>query len=93
MGWVADLASLPAVVAILVVFTVCLVAVIRYVSKHVVSPFKLLIGNHLEHMIDEQKEDRVERQKMRDSLDRQTTALGEQSAEFRRLCERLNGKA
>jgi len=92
MGWVKDLASLPSVVAILVVFTVCIGLVIRYISKHVVSPFKLLIGNHLDHMVDEQIEDRHERAKMRESLDKQTKALGEQSMEFRRLCERLNGK-
>jgi len=93
MGWVADLASLPAVVAILVVFTACLIGVIRYVGKRVVDPFETLIGNHLEHLTEEQKEDRTERIKMRESLDKQTLSLNEQAAEFRRLCERFNGKS
>jgi len=92
MGWVADLESLPVIVAILVVFTACLSLVIRYISKHVVSPFKILIGNHLEHLTAEQKEDRLERCKMREALEKQTEVMTEQSYEFRRLCERINGK-
>ena len=89
MGWVADLSSLPAVVAVLVVFTVCLAAIIRYISKHVVDPFKMLIGNHLEHLTAEHKDDRIERSKMRESLEKQTRALDQQAHQFEKLCDRL----
>ena len=71
MNWVQDLASLPAVVAILVVFTVCVSWLIRMVSKNVVDPFKTALTNHMEHDMQDRKEDREERAKMRETLDAQ----------------------
>lgn len=93
MAWVGSLQNLPVIVAVLVVFTFCLLGVVRYISKHVVEPFKIIIGNHLNHLTAEQKEDRIERGKMREALSEQTKAIGEQSATFRELCYRLKDEA
>ena len=77
MGWISDLASLPAVVAILVVFTVCLWFILRIVSKQIVDPFKQVVENHFEHdMIDrvqnrtERKEEREERKLERKAIEK-----------------------
>jgi len=74
MGWISDLASLPAVVAILVVFTACLWFVLKTVSKQIVDPFKTVITNHLEHDLEDREEDREERKEERTErkLERQT---------------------
>ena len=74
MGWISDLASLPAVVAILVVFTVCLWWVLRIVSKQIVDPFKEVISNHFVHDLEDRKEDREERkeEKVERKLERET---------------------
>ena len=66
MGWISDLASLPAVVAILVVFTVCLWWILRIVSKQIVDPFKAVIHNHFQHDMEDRQEDRVERKEERE---------------------------
>ena len=70
MGWISDLASLPAVVAILVVFTVCLWWILRVMSKNIVDPFKALITNHLEHEREDRKEEKIERRKELEAIDK-----------------------
>jgi len=65
MGWISDLASLPAVVAILVVFTACLWFVLKTVSKQIVDPFKKVVSNHFEHDLQDRREDRKERKEER----------------------------
>ena len=74
MGWISDLASLPTVVAILVVFTVCLWWILRIISKQIVDPFKQTINNHFTHDLADRKEDRDDRREDRKErkLERQT---------------------
>ena len=89
MSWIQYLSGMPGYIAILVVFAFCLIAVIRYLMKNVVDPFKLIVGNHLTHLMQEQEADREERAKMRDSLDRQTVAIQSQADAFHKICDRL----
>ena len=89
MQWVADLASLPAVIAVLVVFAFCLVVVVKYISKHMIEPLKGVITNHMDHLMEEQREDRSERCKMREALERQTEAITEQRHSFEKLCDKV----
>lgn len=74
MGWISDLASLPAVVAILVVFTVCLWWILHVMAKQIVDPFKTTISNHFAHDLEDRKEDREERKEERTErkLERET---------------------
>ncbi|MFA5054147.1 MAG: hypothetical protein WC565_08810 [Parcubacteria group bacterium] len=89
--WIANLGNLPETIATLAVFTVCLILVLRYLSKNVVEPFKVLVGNHMKHLADDQKADRDERIAMRGAIERQTEALDRQTEQFRDLCGRLKG--
>lgn len=91
MSWVADLAGLPAVVAVLVVFAFCLVFVVRYIAKHMVEPMKGVLTNHMDHLMEEQRADRAERCKMREALEQQTRAITEQSHAFEKLCDKVQG--
>jgi len=75
MGWVKDLASLPAVVAILVVFTVCIRFILRTVSKQIVDPFKDTITNHFEHDLQDRELTRTERKEERDERQLERRAI------------------
>ncbi len=70
MGWISDLAGLPAVVAILIVFTACVWFILRTVSKQIVDPFKTTINNHFEHALEDRKEDREERKLERQAINK-----------------------
>ena len=83
MEWVTDLARLPAVVSVLIVFAICLRWILKVISKQIVEPFKTALTNHFAHDMEDRKEDRVERRLMRKSID---TMAGE----FRRVADRLD---
>ena len=82
-NWVSNLASLPAVVAVLVVFTACVYYIIRAVTKHVVEPFKLLVSNHLEH-------DKQDREAQCDAMREVAKELQQQRQSFEVLADRIN---
>lgn len=78
MDWIAQLGGLPLPVAILALFTACVLLVLRAVFNRVVKPFETLVSNHLEH-------DSEERRAMRD-------ALATHTQELTRLADRLSDK-
>lgn len=89
MNWIKDLGDLPVAVGVIVVFTVCLGAVLRLIFKRVVDPLanaiktntdslKQVVENHLEH-------DREERAQTRDAMKNQAEA-------FERLVRELHLK-
>ena len=87
--WVRFLGELPTIVAALVVFACCLILVLKYLTKNVVDPFKVLVSNHMAHLSEDQRADREERAKMRESIDRQTVAIQSQADAFHRVCDKI----
>jgi len=69
MNWITDLAGLPAVVAVLVVFTVCISIVVRTLSQRIIKPFEQMLSNHFRHDMDNREEDRRDRRLMREAIE------------------------
>ena len=69
MDWITDLAGLPAVVAVLVVFTVCISIIVRTLSKHVIKPFEQMLSNHFQHDMEDREENRRESRLMRKAIE------------------------
>jgi len=70
MEWISDLASLPTIVAILVVFTVCLWWILRIMTTQIIDPFKMVMTNHMEHERQFHVEQRIERKREVEAIDR-----------------------
>jgi uncharacterized phage-like protein YoqJ len=85
-NWVASLGELPVSIALLVVFTLCVILILRAVFKHtkdeIITPFKDAIDNHFEH-------DREDRKTMVKVIEDQTESNKEHAREFKNLAERV----
>lgn len=91
MNWIDSLKGLPETVAILALFTACVVLVVKAIARYIADPIKdainqmsNIVDNHFEHDKEDRRDERIAR-------DEQVSAFRSLTEEIKALLRQCRG--